>query len=532
MNPTQALRGALRRFAALFTPRRQRIASCALDALLIAVACAWLWRLRGLRERILPPDLWRPLGYIMFCAFSLLTASVIVLLRVAFLRGRPAHRLFLLVYIPASLAMMLLLPVGRVPDEPAHLERVYLISSGQLLPPSDGSGYALPANFMRWQTSETYSLTDVAHDLSLALDSRTARTSGGEATGIYPIDCYFPQALCMAIAHLFTDNWAALLYAARLGGWLATAFLLYHAIRIAPTGKALIMLIALFPMSLQEAISASADGLALGAAVCFTAYVLRAADGRAFTRRSYAALFVLSFCVATFKVMYAPLLLLLPAIPSSCFGSRRKKRVCLTLLLLGMAALLGGWAALCYARYAAESTDSLSAQVVPQLQYILHNPLRFLRTAARTLRADANEWIGGIFGAFLSWLNIPIPEEILRGLSFVFLWALAALAVGRALRRPARDGLSRMRAALLLSVFASVCVIFLFLYAWWTPYGEDVVLGIQGRYFLPLLFPLCVGLFGHAGEAPLLTRLQLRRLQCAAVLDAAALAAVLYFTIV
>ena len=55
-----------------------------------------------------------------------------------------------------------------------------------------------------------------------------------------------------------------------------------------------------------------------------------------------------------------------------------------------------------------------------------------------------------------------------------------------------------------LLVFA---LIFVTLYGQWTAYGYDKILGVQGRYFLPLLFPLILALkpkrfVEGAGETP------------------------------
>ena len=83
----------------------------------------------------------------------------------------------------------------------------------------------------------------------------------GAATGFYPIHNYFPQALGMALVRLVTKNRLAILYGARFGGWLATLLLMYYAVKKISAGKYVVIAIALMPMFLQEAVSASADGI-------------------------------------------------------------------------------------------------------------------------------------------------------------------------------------------------------------------------------------------------------------------------------
>ena len=41
------------------------------------------------------------------------------------------ERLFLLAYIPLVIGMMLVMPIGAPPDEPAHLSQEWLLSTGQ-----------------------------------------------------------------------------------------------------------------------------------------------------------------------------------------------------------------------------------------------------------------------------------------------------------------------------------------------------------------------------------------------------------------
>ena len=49
-------------------------------------------------------------------------------------KGWSARRLFLMLFVPLSLLMLLAMPIGRVPDEDSHLQRIWLLSEGQLFP--------------------------------------------------------------------------------------------------------------------------------------------------------------------------------------------------------------------------------------------------------------------------------------------------------------------------------------------------------------------------------------------------------------
>ena len=76
-------------------------------------------------------------------------------------------------------------------------------------------------------------------------------SDAGFNTGIYPPVSYLPQALTVAAARLFTSNRLALLYAARIGGWLATIALLYLALSLLPRGQYGLLAVCLMPIALQ-----------------------------------------------------------------------------------------------------------------------------------------------------------------------------------------------------------------------------------------------------------------------------------------
>jgi uncharacterized membrane protein len=141
-------------------------------------------------------------------------------------RWRP-ERFFLMLFVPISLAMMVLMPIGRVPDEEAHLARAYLVSRGHIF------GSALhhapqPSNlFPRNVSGQHITLHVLFKGRCEALEQDTGNpVPAWENTGIYPVNNYFPQALGIAVVKGFTNNRLAVLYGARFGGWLFVLALL------------------------------------------------------------------------------------------------------------------------------------------------------------------------------------------------------------------------------------------------------------------------------------------------------------------
>lgn len=481
---------------------------------------ATMWR-EWMAEEMIP--LMRALIYAGGAALTVWVAAALTLARRR--KWRP-ERVFLILFIPLSLAMMAVTPVERALDEKDHLRKIWQISAGDLMPTRKNGGvFSEPANlFEGMEEPRGVTLLTLYEQLGTRLDmENTVAVEAAANTGFYPVHNYFPQALGMALARLVTDNRLVLFYSARLGAWLVSLLMLYYAIRKAPVGKNAIMLASMTPMALQELASASADGMTIAFVAAFLAFVLDLCRRRERMRGGeYAAMFGLAFCASTFKLMYFPLTLLLAAVPAVCFGGRREKWRTVVGVFSGIAALIAGWALLCKLNYATGEAAQ-AGNILPQIQLILSRPVRYAMTCMRTLMTQADEHLMQIVGGWLSWYDIPIPPGIYIGYMAAF---GAAMARGRGLRTD-EGGL---RAPLLALSGVCVAIIFTALYAWYTPYGAPEILGIQGRYFLPLVLPIALAL-KRADDSPLPETCSYGCMAAASFLDIGALAIVLAYTI-
>ena len=149
------------------------------------------------------------------------------------------HRLgivFLWLFIPLSLLMMIAIPVTRTPDEPAHLLQSYLIADGQLISSLADGEVSIPENWDLPQGGSKFTYSDLYQAKDIFLSDRCIQMDTNVATAIYPPISYFPQALGMWIAMLFTDNLLIILYSARIVNWLCITLLLYAALSLVDAG--------------------------------------------------------------------------------------------------------------------------------------------------------------------------------------------------------------------------------------------------------------------------------------------------------
>ena len=429
--------------------------------------------------------------------------------RLAWLRGRlrrePIAWLYLVVALIWGLSMIAITPPFQVPDEDAHYYRAWSVAELQLvagphmivtlpanvatLPARIGSGVG------RDWPHNSYSLEKARSLLWEKIDGRTTPVRTGAAS--YGPIGYIPQAVGISIARALGHSPLLGLYLGRILNLLATAILVFFAIRAVPFGKSLVALVALLPMFVFEAGSLSVDGLALSGALLFLALVLRLRSSESVRTTDLVLLGLAAALLLNTKAGFAVLVFLIFAVPPRRFGGTRRyvAWVCSILAVtFGLAALL--------MFTAPNQLIAVPAGVdqARQLSFVLHHPWAFVKVLAATLNHVS------LGNTDLTYVPASLPEE-----TYGFLGWLTV-------RLPAIGFYAMVTAAVLLlgyretisltwwsrTVMAVTAVLFsigaaLALYLGWSPVGASVVGGLQGRYIIPAL---ALGLFTIYGIRP------------------------------
>lgn len=405
-----------------------------------------------------------------------------------------AEHLFAMLFLPLSLLMMICMPIMRVPDEGAHLQKAWQISVGDWIPNAQNQGiFSQPKNL--WdglEPADTLTLFDLAEIADSQMDmEHLIPQNAPVATGFYPVHNYFAQALGMALVRCFTLNRLAILYGARLGGWVVTFLLMYYAVKRIPVGKYILIAASLSPMVLQEAISASADGITFAVVAAFFAQVLYLHDRKTrMTPAEYGVLYALTFCASTFKVFYCPFVLLLFTMDEKCFGGKKARTYSVLLLLFATLLPIVGWLFFCKETYldAATGGETGASVIVPQIKYILTHPMAYTLTMLRTMVSNSMTYVRAMMGEVLSWFNIQTPALCNTVLLVMFI--LVASKDEGMVDRSECSATKMVRRMSVVAAVLSVVLICTGLYVWWTPYAHMWIYGIQGRYFLPIVLPV------------------------------------------
>jgi uncharacterized membrane protein len=114
-----------------------------------------------------------------------------------------------------------------------------------------------------------------------------------------------------------------------------------------------------------------------------------------------------------------------------------------------------------------------------QIRFILSHPVKFAFILFNDFNVNIQAYIAQFIGV-LGWLDTPLPSILY--ISYSFLLVFIALVDSR----PNIIITLRDKLKIVAIVLSSILLIYLLTYLSWTPVGQELVEGIQGRYFIPV----------------------------------------------
>lgn len=399
----------------------------------------------------------------------------------------------LLVACSAGVLFAFVTPPFQVADEPAHFYRAFALSEGQLLPAvrADTIGAVLPSALVdcvsdadrrsAWPAERTTSWSELGAALRIRLQPEERSFVDFRNTAVYSSLPYLPQALGIRLARLLTDRVLLLLLAARLANLAVSLALVWLALASLPTARLSAPLIALAPMSIQLLASASGDATNIAAGCLCSALLARLAlaEGGAISSRDIGEISLGLFLLGSGKPVYAPVALLVFAVPGTGFRSRRAHRWFVALALFSVA---------CGLALSLHAAQRVRVPLLPgagldpaaQAHALVASPARAAGVLLNDLVRHAPRYLAEALGSRLGWLDTPIPRLWVWIAFAVLLLSLFLSEAGE----PAPTGRLRFMAA--VAVATTSAAIALAQYLQWTPVGAASIEGIQGRYFLPV----------------------------------------------
>lgn len=443
----------------------------------------------------------------LFLLFAILTYGFLV---VAYLLlgvwGLSPQKVFLPLTIYLGVLYMLVIPVYSVPDEYTHIDSAYSISNRLLgiAKPEGMPGY----DYKRVEDVEneeylTYEAersdyrrlyTDLfrsAKDTSLVL------TMCRDATSNAGIIYYLPAAVGLTIGRLLSLNTLTIFMLGRFCNLVTVLLLCYYAVCKLPGMKWMCLVYGATPIALQEAASFSYDAILNAFSILYVALCFSYIKERKHSLIESLLLFFVMFHLATVKGgVYFPICLLIMVVPLE-----RKWRIRSTV------AFTGAITTLVIAAFLQNNIIKLlhnyfmpqSASVAPfsggtlfTVGYMRGHLLRTINVVVTTVFSETSRLIYEFFGGKMASLD-QIQMPWLYILVFIGLFA----AVGR--RDHSGSIIKRHLTVVVITGITLLVISFVALSMLLadTTVSQNAISGLQGRYYIPVMFSTCAALFSR-----------------------------------
>lgn len=427
--------------------------------------------------------------------------------------------LFIFISIPSVIYFANIVPVAWGLDEQFHIARSYQVSTGNMYPDKldieHEFGGELPitlidsimhgwseANFTANKLIPFYSKeridvkdrqkAEVINSRSINEPSLSTYSFG--TTGPYAPFTYMPSSIGFIISRALDLSVGQSVILSRIIQALTFVLLAYLALRVLDSYRIawLVWIVALLPATVFLASVINADAVTNGVILLFLAVTwrvyYRVFNGGDIARNDSILLLATSLLLASVKPAYSLLYLLLLPILKHLWRIYKFKLlivglgVLLMLMIITVLSLGYSDAGLIY------HADNVELSLIGQLVFILTHPLEFIGVLVLTLKESGYQWFLSLTG--LMGYNAVHPPVLILTLNIITV-VLAAINT---------EFISKKYSWLMFSVgIMLISAVIVILYCTFNPIGASSIAGVQGRYFLPALIPLVIGLTGILG---------------------------------
>ncbi len=386
------------------------------------------------------------------------------------------------IFFLCGISAGVLTPPLQPPDEPVHFLRAYSIGHGGFTDRS-GRDYLPRAivDFAETATGGIRHRPELEYPPELLSDAWQLRIDDDEslaafgAAALYPPINHLGPAIAMVVVEPFAPRPLALMYLGRLVNLLIGTLLLGVSLRMSDSLAPTLAVLALFPTVVTQMASLSADAITLSLGFLLVAWVAQQLENSEVAdNKKLAGYFLLAIGVSLTKLGYWLLPWAILVVPAARWGHPQQRWKWLGGFAVVQVAMSSFW-------LAGVTGFPLPAGVDPrvQLEQLVTNPFLGLSVAWQTLSLYWGSVLSQVVG-HLGSLDTRLPASF-KVLSLVLL-ALSPLLARRAYR------LSGAQIAGLAAICAgTLAIIGGALYVTFTPVGNAWVIGLVGRYLIPLV---------------------------------------------
>ncbi|MDM8164164.1 DUF2142 domain-containing protein [Collinsella intestinalis] len=429
---------------------------------------------------------------------SILLGIIVYVYQIGLLDNAQANNVFLATLIISCVIFVFMFPPRSIPDERHHFLSSYWLADCITGESSLFDSSNIPLRENDYQLCEVWSSNDINFQsyksildhFELFNQSNQMQTVHTEqfSIGSENLVTKIGSVLGILIARLLNLGAYPLFYLGRLLNACEFILLSYSAFRIIPMGKTIVAGISILPMTLHLAASYSYDGGIIGLSLLLIALLLKAiTNNQPISVKEMSAICFITALLAPCKIVYASIALLLFLIPGSRFKKTSSKYAYIGIVFaLACISIIGfrltGITALASSSTGLDFRGAESGHFYT-IKSILDNPFGTIAIFFRTLILNGDYFASTLVGGSLGWLQstIAAPHFI------VFLYYLL-LIIGA--QKSEDDNVDiPLPMKFVMGLIFALCVFgtMLSMFLGWTFDFEPIVMGVQGRYFLPVL---------------------------------------------
>jgi len=428
------------------------------------------------------------LSLISFIGSALIIVTNII---IALIKKMSLEKIFVLIIIPIGLAFTFLQLPKLKPDEPYHFYRAYDIVNGNVYPKKNSetniSEIEVPVGYINQVSTLTYQ--NIHKNAFKKIDYAETDIVYSTAAG-YSLVTYLPSALALAICKIFSFSGVIAMYMARLFNLIITIIIGYFTIKKVPIGKAIFFVLMLNPMFLHQATAINTDALVNVLSFAFIAYILYLKfNAKQVKIRTLLLLFAMLIVITLGKLVYFPLVLLLLMIPKEKIVNKKNIVCIVTLIIINIILILLSQMVHYELPDIYMSSTMGAKEVVIE---IVKNPLKYLKILGNTIEQMGFEYITTFAGRYQDWYETESKSPAV----IIYLIIMVLCVIYDKNKSDEKYEISKKdKWIFFIAVFIIINLIFFAFYMSYDLSREKFIIGIQGRYFIPVVPMILMGYY-------------------------------------
>lgn len=420
----------------------------------------------------------------LFKVLLILILSVLMFVLIKFVsKEKEVHNKFFIVATSIGMILIVIIPVLHGIDEGAHFFKVYSIFNKVETVQDDELGllYKIPMDIFKADKVNSYfDELNLVNDKS---DNRFILSNEYLGINLYSVLAYITYLLPMFIFQKILNlGIVPIILTGRLFSFIIWIIISTYTIKIIPKRKEFMAFLCLMPLNLTLVTAYTGDLVTNSSILLFIAYWYRLYhEKRPIKTSEIIAITILGILSACSKLVYALIFLIMLFLPKECFKNQKHRvLVNLFILIVLVVTLL--------INLFMVGNDLLEAypKIEEQKQWIMNNPLKYIGIFFITILTYLDQYLFQFTTGYTTMLqNTIYVNEYISG-AYLILLVLSLLI------EEADNKFNKKFKILVISIVgAIVFTIFTSLYLQWTAtmysVGCELIQGVQGRYFFPLV---------------------------------------------